>query len=82
MNCDEFKNKVADLFDTTIDMQTKAECNQHMAECAECRTYYEELSETFKALQPQPAASKQKLLSSAISFGVLLQPLQDSCSAL
>ncbi len=60
MNCDEFKNKVADLFDTTIDMQTKAECNQHMAECAECRTYYEELSETFKALQPQPAASKQK----------------------
>ena len=60
MNCDEFRNKVADLFDTTIDMQTKAECNQHMAECAECRTYYEELSETFKALQPQPAASKQK----------------------
>lgn len=60
MNCDEFKNKVADLFDTTIDMQTKAECNQHMAECAECRTYYEELSETFKALQPQPAAIKQK----------------------
>ncbi len=60
MNCDEFKNKVADLFDTTIDMQTKAECNQHMAECAECRTYYEELSETFKALQPQPTASKQK----------------------
>ena len=42
MNCDEFRNKVADLFDTTIDMQTKAECNQHMAECAECRTYYED----------------------------------------
>lgn len=60
MNCDEFKNKVADLFDTTIDMQTKAECNQHMAECAECRTYYEELSETFNALHPQPVASKQK----------------------
>lgn len=60
MNCDEFRNKVADLFDTTIDMQTKAECNQHMAGCAECRTYYEELSETFNALQPQPAASKQK----------------------
>ncbi len=60
MNCDEFRNKVADLFDTTIDMQTKAECNQHMAECAECKSYYEELAETFHALQPQPVVSKQK----------------------
>ena len=53
MNCKDFKEKVADLFDTTIDMQTQAECKAHMAECPECKAYYEELAETFNALQPQ-----------------------------
>lgn len=53
MNCKEFKDKVADLFDTTIDVQTQAECKAHMAECPECKAYYEELAEAFAALQPQ-----------------------------
>ena len=56
MNCKDFKEKVADLFDTTIDMQTQAECKAHMAECPECKAYYEELAETFNALQPQEAS--------------------------
>ena len=59
MNCNEFKEKVADLFDTTVDMQIYAECHKHMDECAECKAYYEELAETFKALQPQEVSTKQ-----------------------
>ena len=58
MNCNEFKNKVADLFDTTIDIQTQAECRAHMAECPECKAYYEELAEAFNALQPQETAKQ------------------------
>lgn len=59
MNCKEFKVKVVDLFDTTIDMQTQAECKAHIVECPDCKAYYEELAEAFKALQPQevPAMS-------------------------
>ena len=57
MNCKEFKDKVVDLFDTTIDMQTKEECKAHMAECAECKTYYEELADAFNALQPQETSA-------------------------
>lgn len=59
MNCEEFKDNVADLFDTTIDMRTQAECKAHMAECPECKAYYEELAEAFGALQPQDAPVKQ-----------------------
>ena len=59
MNCKEFKDKVVDLFDTTIDMQTQAECKAHMAECPECKAYYDELAEAFNALQPQETHTKQ-----------------------
>ena len=58
MNCKEFKDKVVDLFDTTIDMQTQAECKAHMAECPECKAFYDELAETFNMLQPQETVSK------------------------
>lgn len=64
MTCKEFKGKVVDLFDTTIDMQTQAECRAHMAECPECKSYYEELAETFKALQPQEASASQTVSES------------------
>ncbi len=30
MKCNEFKEKVADLFDKTIDMQTQAQLSEHM----------------------------------------------------
>lgn len=53
MNCKEFREKVADLFDKTIDMQTERECNEHMAHCSECKDYYNELRETFSMLQPK-----------------------------
>ena len=56
MNCNEFKEKVADLFDKNIDLKTQQECNEHMAICPECKAYYEELRETFIMLQPHEAA--------------------------
>lgn len=61
MNCKEFKDKVVDLFDTTINMQTQAECKAHMDKCPECKAYYEELSEAFNVLQPQEAPIKQSV---------------------
>lgn len=64
MNCKEFKDRVVDLFDTTIDTQTLAECKAHMNECPECKAYYEELAEAFNTLQPQETpvkSSKSKL---------------------
>ena len=61
MNCKEFKDKVVDLFDTTIDMQLQAECKAHMAECPECKAYYDELAEAFQALLPQETHTKQSV---------------------
>ena len=60
MNCNDFKNKVADLFDKNIDMHTKAQMNEHMANCHECKAYYDELRETFSMLQPKEAANMSK----------------------
>lgn len=60
MNCNDFKNKVADLFDKNIDMHTKAQMNEHMVNCHECKAYYDELRETFSMLQPKEAANMSK----------------------
>lgn len=56
MNCKEFREKVADLFDKTIDMHTQAQLQEHMNHCPECKTYYEELCQTFSILQPRVSA--------------------------
>ncbi|MCR4593390.1 MAG: zf-HC2 domain-containing protein [Bacteroidaceae bacterium] len=53
MNCKEFREKVADLFDKTIDMQTERECKEHMDHCPDCKDYYNELQETYALLQPE-----------------------------
>lgn len=55
MNCNDFKEKVADLFDKNIDMQTQAQLNEHMADCPKCKAYYDELREVFNELQPKEA---------------------------
>ena len=57
MNCKEFKEKVADLFDKTIDMQTERECKEHMAHCPACKAYYDELRETYALLQLEENSS-------------------------
>lgn len=46
MTCDEFKNRIVDLFDNEVDLQTKSECEKHIAECDACKAYYEEMIET------------------------------------
>ncbi len=60
MKCNEFKEKVADLFDKTIDMQTQAQLSEHMKSCPECKAYYEELRETFDMLQPREVRSEER----------------------
>jgi len=60
MKCNEFKEKVADLFDKNIDMQTQAQLNEHMAECPKCKAYYDELREVFSELQPKEAVTSAK----------------------
>jgi outer membrane lipoprotein-sorting protein len=53
MTCEEFRNKVVELFDTTVDKQTKVECEEHASHCSECKAYYEDLKDTFNTLQPR-----------------------------
>jgi hypothetical protein len=61
MTCDEFKNRIVDLFDKEVDIQTKSECEAHIAECDACKEYYEEMMEAYSLLQPQ--ASPEKMLT-------------------
>ncbi|MBP5392495.1 MAG: zf-HC2 domain-containing protein [Bacteroidaceae bacterium] len=68
MKCNEFKEKVADLFDKTIDLQTQAQLSEHMKNCPECKAYYEELRETFDMLQPEEVKSEERRLRPRLSF--------------
>ena len=60
MNCNDFKEKVVDLFDKDIDMQTQAQLREHMANCHDCKAYYDELRKTFNILQPLDTANIRK----------------------
>lgn len=62
MNCEEFKEKVVDLFDKNIDEKTKSECEQHVSQCPECKKYYEELRQVFEKIHPnvEPVSKKNK----------------------
>lgn len=53
MNCNEFKTKVVELFDTNVDEVTRRECVAHMDTCPDCKQYYEELKASFDQLQPR-----------------------------
>ena len=65
MNCNEFKTKVADLFDTNVDEATLKACRAHMDSCPGCKEYYEELKAAFTELEPRktfsarPAANRR-----------------------
>lgn len=63
MDCKEFKNIVADLFNKVVDPQTKAECEEHISQCAECREYYEEMLTTAELLRPKysPVIESEKV---------------------
>ena len=75
MKCNEFKEKVADLFDKTIDMQTQAECKVHMDECPECKAYYRDLAEAFNSLQPQKTTAKSSVSTHARKRQHLWRPI-------
>lgn len=53
MTCEEFRQKVAALFDTGTDATLRKECDEHLSQCESCKTYYEELSEAYRALWPR-----------------------------
>lgn len=57
MNCNDFKEKVVDLFDKDIDMQAQVQLREHMANCHDCKAYYDELRKTFNILQPLDTAN-------------------------
>ena len=61
MTCKEFKDKVVDLFDKDVDIQTKTEYETHMAECSACKRYYEEMTQAFNVLRPQTEPGKKSL---------------------
>ena len=60
MNCNDFKEKVVDLFDKDIDMQAQAQLREHMANCHDCKAYYDDLRKTFHILQPLDTANIKK----------------------
>lgn len=60
MNCNDFKEKVVDLFDKDIDMQAQTQLREHMANCHDCKAYYDELCKTFNILQPLDTANIRK----------------------
>lgn len=60
MNCNDFKEKVVDLFDKDIDMQAQAQLREHMANCHDCKAYYDDLRKTFNILQPLGTANIRK----------------------
>ncbi|MDO5342803.1 MAG: hypothetical protein Q4F69_10190 [Bacteroidia bacterium] len=62
MNCEEFKEKVVDLFDKNVDGKTKSECEQHVSQCPECKKYYKELRQAFEEIHPnvEPVSKKNK----------------------
>ena len=75
----KFKNIVVDLFDRETDPQVKAECERHMAECDECKRYYDEMAHVTALLRPHhsPATSTSRrsrrwLQTAAIFIGVLM----------
>ena len=74
MNCKEFRAQVADLFDKQVNPQTKAECERHMAECDECRHYYENLCAAAELLRPRTIHSPRRLWRrvAAVFGGVIL----------
>ena len=63
MECKEFKNIVADLFDKEVSTETQKACNEHISHCAECRDYYEDLLATADLLRPKHSPISQKTVA-------------------
>ena len=51
MNCREHQEFFSDLYDGNLSPERRRELEAHLAECAECRTEYEEFSSSLHALR-------------------------------
>ncbi len=60
MNCTDFKNNIADLFDKSISMEQYKNMTDHAENCQECKAYYNSLQEVADALKPQQHPSQSK----------------------
>ena len=56
MNCKDFKENIADLFDKEI---ISIEMIKHLKECDSCKSYYEDWKETFEYLIPKSNIDKE-----------------------
>ena len=79
MDCMEFKSIVVDLFDRETDPQVISECERHMAECDDCKRYYDEMAHVTALLRPRHSPvnstsrrSRRWLQTAAIFIGVLM----------
>jgi len=65
MNCEDFKEKMVEMFDNQPDPQTVAELESHMESCTACRDYYEQTKAVAEMLTPrhapQPKARRLRL---------------------
>jgi hypothetical protein len=70
MDCKEFRNIVADLFDKDVDPRIKTECEKHISQCAECRAYYEDLLSTAELLRPKhsPVSKSERIKPNSASL--------------
>ncbi|MBQ9284855.1 MAG: hypothetical protein IJ209_01015 [Bacteroidaceae bacterium] len=72
MDCKEFKTIVADLFDKDVNSHVKAECEEHICQCAECKAYYEEMMMTAELLRPKhsPVTDREKPATNGFLYKV------------
>lgn len=66
MTCDEFKDRMADLFDKEVDARTKAECEAHIAECKACKEHYEEMAVMYNTLHPRATPEKKSIIKETV----------------
>lgn len=60
MNCTDFKNNIADLFDKNISMEQYNDMMFHASNCQECKEYYNSLQEVADALKSKQHPSQRK----------------------
>lgn len=53
MTCEEFKNRIADLFDKDVEPDAAELLYEHMDICPECREYYNNFADTIGVLMPK-----------------------------
>lgn len=66
MKCKEFKKNLVELCDKNADPELVAEYMQHMEECAECKSYYDDYMATVNMLRPHHTPVEQQTIRHGI----------------